>query len=182
MSIQPAMGAAGWLQDPSGRFDYRYWDGSRWTAAVMRGGATYSDPEAPPETPAPSPAMAPAVPSADAAPPPSGHDRLTPLPPSEAQERLSFQMAAVGFHPTGVSQGRIDAVLAIKKEPNVVIFLLLLLIWIIPGIVYYMLASGTKLHRASIYFAPNGSGTRVAVRGDPGALQALAPLLAQLPW
>jgi hypothetical protein len=38
----------GWLSDPTGRFEYRYWDGSSWTAHVSRAGQTTSDPLAPP--------------------------------------------------------------------------------------------------------------------------------------
>jgi hypothetical protein len=36
--------AAGWLADPSGRHDLRYWDGSTWTATVSDGGQTSTDP------------------------------------------------------------------------------------------------------------------------------------------
>ncbi len=33
-----------WLPDPAGRFDYRFWDGNRWTARVSRGGIESADP------------------------------------------------------------------------------------------------------------------------------------------
>lgn len=35
---------AGWLPDPQGRFEYRWWDGQMWTANVSRGGQVYEDP------------------------------------------------------------------------------------------------------------------------------------------
>ncbi len=35
---------ADWYPDPSGRFSWRYWNGSEWTDAVARNGVTYSDP------------------------------------------------------------------------------------------------------------------------------------------
>jgi len=35
---------AGWYPDPSGRFELRYWDGSRWTEHVSRAGQQYTDP------------------------------------------------------------------------------------------------------------------------------------------
>jgi len=36
--------APGWLADPTGRFELRYWDGSRWTQSVVTGGVSSSDP------------------------------------------------------------------------------------------------------------------------------------------
>lgn len=41
-----AAGAApqGWYDDPSGRFQYRYWDGTQWTEHVSRDGQQYVDP------------------------------------------------------------------------------------------------------------------------------------------
>ena len=35
---------AGWVPDPAGRFDHRYWDGARWTEMVSRDGAQLTDP------------------------------------------------------------------------------------------------------------------------------------------
>ena len=34
---------AAWLPDPTGRFQYRYWDGSEWSAAVSRQGSQETD-------------------------------------------------------------------------------------------------------------------------------------------
>lgn len=36
--------AAGWMADPHGRNELRYWDGSRWTEHVQNGGDVTSDP------------------------------------------------------------------------------------------------------------------------------------------
>jgi hypothetical protein len=41
---------AGWLVDPSGRFDQRYWSGTEWTDHVTKDGVPSSDP--PPGAPA----------------------------------------------------------------------------------------------------------------------------------
>ena len=38
---------ADWYKDPSGRFEYRYWDGFKWTDNVSRAGKTYKDPPVP---------------------------------------------------------------------------------------------------------------------------------------
>jgi uncharacterized RDD family membrane protein YckC len=35
--------AAGWYQDPSGRFELRYWDGQGWSEHVASWGSTYVD-------------------------------------------------------------------------------------------------------------------------------------------
>jgi|GEM_PF-3601646 len=36
---------AGWLPDPAGRHELRYWDGLRWTSNVSDGGSQSNDPE-----------------------------------------------------------------------------------------------------------------------------------------
>jgi hypothetical protein len=48
---------AGWLADPTGRFEHRYWDGSRWTDNVSSGGRLQSDPlqSGPPPVAEPAP-------------------------------------------------------------------------------------------------------------------------------
>lgn len=38
---------ADWYKDPSGRFEYRYWDGSKWTENVSRAGVAFKDPPIP---------------------------------------------------------------------------------------------------------------------------------------
>lgn len=47
-----ATSAAGWHDDPTGRYLYRYWDGASWTSAVSDGTSSATDPvsAAPPET------------------------------------------------------------------------------------------------------------------------------------
>jgi hypothetical protein len=49
--------APGWLPDPDARHEYRYWDGSGWTADVADGGVTSTDPvsRGVPAPPPPSP-------------------------------------------------------------------------------------------------------------------------------
>ena len=38
---------ADWYKDPAGRFEFRYWDGTKWTEHVSRGGVKFSDPPTP---------------------------------------------------------------------------------------------------------------------------------------
>jgi hypothetical protein len=40
----PVVTPPGWLTDPMQRHQYRYWDGTQWTAAVSDDGAQSSDP------------------------------------------------------------------------------------------------------------------------------------------
>jgi len=80
---------AAWLPDPTGRFQYRYWDGTQWTPSVSRQGSQETDvlstqpppPAATPSAPPPSPAAAPvgADPSATRA-----GASLPPPPPAAA--------------------------------------------------------------------------------------------------
>lgn len=44
---------AGWLVDPTGRFTYRYHDGTCWTRHVIRDGIPALDPLGPPDPPDP---------------------------------------------------------------------------------------------------------------------------------
>lgn len=41
---QATMPPAGWLTDPMGRHEQRYWDGARWTEHVSDGGTQSTDP------------------------------------------------------------------------------------------------------------------------------------------
>lgn len=38
---------ADWYKDPSGRYEYRYWDGTKWTEHVSRAGTVHKDPPTP---------------------------------------------------------------------------------------------------------------------------------------
>jgi hypothetical protein len=63
---------AGWLADPAGRHELRYWDGAAWTEHVADAGTTAVDP-APPGLPDPSPTVsAPRPPAAGEQVPASG--------------------------------------------------------------------------------------------------------------
>ncbi|HEY6316496.1 MAG TPA: DUF2510 domain-containing protein, partial [Acidimicrobiia bacterium] len=65
------MADAAWLPDPTGRFQYRYWDGAQWSAAVSRQGSQETD----------ALSTQPPPPVAAAAPPPMGGASASPAPP-----------------------------------------------------------------------------------------------------
>lgn len=54
--------APGWMPDPSGAHDHRYWDGSQWTEHVSDAGVAAVDPYVPPAPEAPAEAVAPPAP------------------------------------------------------------------------------------------------------------------------
>ncbi len=81
----PPMVPAGWYPDPAGRHEYRYWDGTYWTAGVADGGVTAHDPlEGPPppvQQAATPPAQQTATPPAQQAATPQFPGGFTPVPP-----------------------------------------------------------------------------------------------------
>ncbi|MEQ1700398.1 MAG: FKBP-type peptidyl-prolyl cis-trans isomerase [Ilumatobacteraceae bacterium] len=57
------MAAAGWYPDPTGRFEFRYFDGADWSSSVSRAGQQFVDPPTGPSGPnAPLPSAAPSAP------------------------------------------------------------------------------------------------------------------------
>ena len=173
---------AGWYPDPSKRFETRFFDGSIWTQAVMRGGQVESDHE-PFIAPRQGGFVEPGVPGHQVVgPPPSPTDRITSLPPQEAQNRVYQMLAMAGISSLSTEPGRIRGKLDVKGELNMVLFVVLLLFWIIPGLIYWMSKSKAKRVPVDLLFIPNGSGTRIVVKASGPALDRIGPVLAQLPW
>lgn len=52
--MSPALPPAGWHPDPAGTYEYRYWDGFRWTADVASGGVAQRDAAFAPPPPVPA--------------------------------------------------------------------------------------------------------------------------------
>jgi hypothetical protein len=154
----------------------------------MRGSEVLSDPEALPEgepgfavapPPAPPPPVAAGpshVPSA------SPGDRYTSLSPDEAQRRLGQMLATQGWSVTASAPGRFDVALSVPGDPNTLIGVLLLLLWLLPGIIYFLAKRRPTRVRATITFVPAEGGTRIAIQGSTDALQRLGPTLMMLPW
>jgi hypothetical protein len=87
---------AAWLPDPTGRFQYRYWDGAQWSAAVSRQGSQETDvlatqPPPPLATPPPPPPW----PDSSAAPAPPGWASPAPGAPGEPSEWSAGMRVAV---------------------------------------------------------------------------------------
>ncbi len=187
MSPQVPAGPPGWLPDPTGRFESRYWDGTKWTQAVMRGGEVDTDQEAEPSMPGSGPSILPDPPAPEQTvmphvAPPAASDRFTSLPAAEAQGRLAQMLPMAGGTVTQTTPGRIDGSLTIKGEPNVVVLVILLLVWILPGLIYWYVKSRPVTERFSLVFVPVATGTRISVQGGPKVMQGLVPVMGQLPW
>jgi hypothetical protein len=187
MSTQVPAGQPGWLADPTGRFDSRYWDGSRWTPAVMRDGEVDTDPEAQPTAPSSGPSILPDPPAPEQTvmphvAPPAASDRITSLAAAEAQARVSQMLPMTGATITQTTPGRIDGMLTVKREPNWIVVVLLLLLWIIPGLIYWYVASRPITERFSLVFVPAATGTRISVQTGPKVMEQLIPVMGQLPW
>ena len=182
-------GQAGWFADPMQRFELRYWDGRQWTQAVMRDGTAGTDPDfrpgAPPDVRA---AGAPPAAVQRAGPPQPGvvggsvRERPTSLPIGEAQDRICQMLAMAGYPPTQVSQGRVDTTVTIKPEPNGILLVVLIVFCLLPGIIYWYVASRPVHHQVSVYLVPSGQGTQVTVHGNPDALAQLGSVFDRLPW
>jgi hypothetical protein len=172
----------GWYPDVTGSFDSRYWDGTGWTAAVMNGGRTEVDPHF--EQPAPLPAAA-----ATSASPPGGQQpaladatafphvdlgpasivRHTALDPATAQRTISNLVAGHGLTVTSARPGRIDVSIAVTAKPKVnwALFVLLCLLWIIPGLIYLVIKlSGQDRSRTlPVTFTVSAQGYGALIQG-----------------
>ncbi|HWW44670.1 MAG TPA: hypothetical protein VN180_06320, partial [Acidimicrobiia bacterium] len=102
---------AAWLPDPTGRFQYRYWDGTQWSSSVSRQGSQETDalstqPAPPAAAPAaPPPAIGwtdPAATRAGAPPPPPPG---TAAPPPAAAPAAASPPPAAGFSPPPATTG-----------------------------------------------------------------------------
>ena len=97
----PQIAPAGWYADPASRHENRYWDGTRWTAAVADRGVTATDPLDPPPLPAEvaSAATAPAASatqaSATATPAAAARTVTTPATARSGRPRRAVLMAVI---------------------------------------------------------------------------------------
>jgi hypothetical protein len=183
----PGQGGPSWLPDPAGRFEMRYWDGQAWTTAVQTGGQTLSDagplPEGQPGAAIALPEPPPPIDTGPShVPAPSPGDRHTSLSPNEAQRQLGQMLVAEGWNVVWPVMDRFELSLKVPGNANPLLGCLLLLIWVLPGIIYFLLAGRSTVHRATLIFVREGSGTRIAVQASPQATQRLGGVMARLPW
>jgi hypothetical protein len=194
------VGQPGWHRDPAGRFDSRYWDGSRWTSAVMRNGQVDTDPReldsaADGIGPASTTGIGGSVSSTGAAPVASmgpqpaifaagwtAADRFTSLAPAEAHARIVQLLPLGGITLTDNSPGRLSAQVSAAEEPNWIVVVALCFLWLLPGLIYWYIKSRPVAHPLVVQLLPAELGTQIKLQGDAVALERIAPVLAQLPW
>jgi hypothetical protein len=103
-------------------------------------------------------------------------------PAADAQTRLSQLLPMSGVTVTQVTPGRIDGTLTVKDEANIVVLVVLLLAWILPGLIYWHVKSRPVTERFSLVFVPVATGTRISVQAGPKTMERLVPVMGQLPW
>jgi hypothetical protein len=150
----------------------------------MRDGQVDTDPDELPHAAIPQEAAGPAVasPPAVSSPPPAGTDRFTSLGPDEAQSRIAQMLPMGGFSVVDAGPGRLAFTIAVPGEPNWVLVVALCFFWLVPGFVYWYVKSRPVAHSVRLQFVAAERGARIVIRGDPHALERVAPVLAQLPW
>lgn len=109
-------------------------------------------------------------------------ERMTSLSAADAQTRVCQALAMAGMPPTQVSQGRVDTTVTIKPEPNNILLVVLIIFCLLPGIIYWYVASRPVHHLVSILLTPTAQGTQVTVQGHPDALAMIGPVVDRLPW
>jgi hypothetical protein len=87
-----------------------------------------------------------------------------------------------GVTVTQVTSGRIDGTLTVKGAPNIAVLVILLLVWILPGLIYWYVKARPVTESFSLVFVPVATGTRISVQAGPKAMERLAPAMGQLPW
>ncbi len=192
-----APGGAGWYPDPVGRFDDRYWDGGSWTSAVKRRDQVESDPEAVPAKcaagedsasftiPTPQSAGGP-LGGQRVAPPqwPRGAtgDRRTSLPLADAQREIVRVLPLARIRVTDQQPGVVQAAVPIEGETNLALAIVLCLACFIPGVIYVIASSRTRMRPAAVHLAPSSLRTTViTVQAAPAPRQAVLSALATLP-
>ncbi|MCU1352709.1 MAG: Scramblase [Acidimicrobiales bacterium] len=86
----------GWHNDPTGRHQHRFWDGTEWTDQVADVGVTGSDPMTPATGPTAetAPAGAPSEPPGQPAPVPAGAGADGPAAPARSKSKVPLLIAA----------------------------------------------------------------------------------------
>jgi len=90
---------------------------------------------------------------------------ITDMTPAQVLEQAATYMAGRGF---AIESRLANAVnFSYREEPNLILGLVLLLLGILPGLLYFLLAGGDR--RATLLVNEEGDGCRVYVDGDASA-------------
>ncbi|MDQ3966605.1 MAG: hypothetical protein M3246_09210 [Actinomycetota bacterium] len=75
---------------------------------------------------------------------PVGHTVLVALPPGECLDRLEAHMLRWGFELAGLEENRVA--FSRNKGPDPALGCILLFLFVIPGIIYFILAEGETVY------------------------------------
>ena len=100
---------------------------------------------------------------------------------AEAQARLSQMLPMTGVTITQTTPGRIDGSLTVKREPNWIVVVLLVLLWIIPGLIYWYVAS-RPMRAVQPGIRASGHGDTYLYPGWPEGHGTAHASDGQLPW
>ena len=106
---------------------------------------------------------------------------VTWLPPDSASQRLALTLAGRGATVTTQSVSGLAGFVTTVKKPSIVLGLLLMLLCLVPGVLYFAFAGGSSTEAFSISLTPTSAGTRVGWNGQGQGLAVAAWACAQLP-
>lgn len=110
------------------------------------------------------------------------YSRPTSLSVPETRDRLLYLLPPAGIMVTGSGPDRIDAVASTEGDMNMALFVLLVLLCIVGGILYWLVKGRNQRLPFSLLLSPSGGGTIVTLNGNPAVWARLAPVMGQLPW
>lgn len=113
--------------------------------------------------------------------PPSQPVNMTTLEPSAAQQQLALLLVSRGAIITAQSSSGVTGHFVTDKGPSIMLGLLLLLLCLVPGVLYLLLAKNTVYESFSITLRPTTNGTALARSGQGKGLASATWACAQLP-
>ena len=107
--------------------------------------------------------------------------RFTSLPLDQAQAFLVQTLSASGAQVMSQTDRSITGVMFIRRRPSCLIAFLLLVLGVIPGIIYLVVAGKDITDPYSIQLIPHGQGTQVHPAGQGHGLSVAVASIQRLP-
>lgn len=109
------------------------------------------------------------------------NERTTSLSPSEAHRFLMQMLPNKGAQITSHSQTMIAGAVHEEKKPSCIVACILAIFFILPAIIYLVVAGKSRVHPFSIEIAPQNGGSWVVVSGRGPGLKAARAAIRGLP-
>jgi hypothetical protein len=105
------------------------------------------------------------------------------MPLAEAQREIVRTLPMAGILVKNEQPGQVHAAVPLKGETNVAAVIILCFICLLPGIIYAVVSSRTRMQPAVVHLAPSSPGTTViTIQAVPAARQVVLAALGTLPW